>query len=165
MFALSERVCFYSKYSFKAKKPKLDTGNPTALSLHESMLALLSSQSADDSGNAEAGPSSGPDLEQRVVASISAEIAAALAQAQARIYEEEDDDEEEESEAEIAYADGIGPNTSGIRGGGAPSSPLSGAETQSGGGDSANLLGDIDEAFSIPLRTRKSNTVGQKRKR
>ena len=62
------------------------------------------------------------------MASISAELAAAIAQAQQRVYEDDDDDQEDdeddeldgsnesEYEQEMVGRDTIGPNTSGIRG-------------------------------------------------
>jgi hypothetical protein len=104
-------------------------------------------------------------LESRV-ASISAEIAAAIAQAQARQYEDEEDDDGEESELET-----IGPNTSGIRG--------ASDDRSIGGGmtpkDAARIVeeefeDDDGDAFPVPLRTRKSGKgngvgAGGKRKR
>jgi hypothetical protein len=104
-------------------------------------------------------------LEVRV-ASISAELAAAIAQAQSRVYEDEDDGEEEEdadeesgSGQEMGGHEMIGPNTSGIRG-------LDVGEKDG----QALTLGDDDDdsdAFPMPLRVRKPRepTVGMKRKR
>jgi len=91
-------------------------------------------------------------LEARV-ASISAEIAAAIAQAQARGYDDDDDDEEAEesgSGQEIGGDETIGPNTSGIRG-------VSEKEEE-----------EDSDAFPAPLRGRKAReltTSGKKRKR
>jgi hypothetical protein len=103
-------------------------------------------------------------LEVRV-ASISAEIAAAIAHAQSRVYEEEEEEDEideleDDSGAETGGPGKLGPNTSGIRGGDEPGS---------GGGD-----GDEDEdsdTFPVPLRARTVKTrdtatvAGAKRKR
>ena len=51
------------------------------------------------------------------VASIGAEIAAAIAQAQSRVYEDDDgEDDESGSGQEMGAPEIIGPNTSGIRG-------------------------------------------------
>lgn len=105
-------------------------------------------------------------LEVRV-ASISAEIAAAIAQAQSRVYEDEDDGEEEEEDAgeesgsgqEMGGHEMIGPNTSGIRGLGV------------GEKDGQILIhgedDDDSDAFPMPLRVRKPRepTAGMKRKR
>jgi hypothetical protein len=111
-------------------------------------------QTSEDSGSSEE-----PPLEVRV-ASISAEIAAAIAHAQSRLYED-DDDEEDESGQEVEAPETIGPNTSGIRG-------------DDGLRDGTKMLEVVDEdydsdAFPIPLRTRKGKEaltlVGAKRKR
>jgi len=103
-------------------------------------------------------------LEVRV-ASISAEIAAAIAHAQSRVYEEEEEEDEideldEDSGAETGGPGKLGPNTSGIRGG-------------DGKGESGTG-GDEDEdsdTFPMPLRGRNVRSrettavVGAKRKR
>jgi len=90
-------------------------------------------------------------LEARV-ASISAEIAAAIAQAQARGYDDDEEEEGEESGSgqEIGGDETIGPNTSGIRG-------VSEKEEE-----------EDSDAFPAPLRGRKAReltTSGKKRKR
>jgi hypothetical protein len=116
-------------------------------------------QTSDDSGSSEE-----PPLEVRV-ASISAEIAAAIAHAQTRLYDDDDDDDDEdeddESGQEVEGPETIGPNTSGIRG-------------DDGLHDGAKILeiedeDDDSDAFPIPLRTRKGKEaltlVGAKRKR
>jgi hypothetical protein len=111
-------------------------------------------QASEDSGSSEERP-----LEARV-ASISAEIAAAIAHAQSRLYEEDDDEDDDESGQEVDGPETIGPNTSGIR--------------DDGFRDGAKILevedeDDDSDAFPIPLRTRKGKEsltlVGAKRKR
>ncbi|KAJ8489674.1 hypothetical protein ONZ45_g13478 [Pleurotus djamor] len=113
-------------------------------------------------------------LEARV-ASISAEIAAALAQAHAREYHDDDEYEDEEDDEifgsgqEMGGSETIGPNTSGIRDldHDRPRRIESPRTIQAG-----LLLGDDDDdsdAFPIPLRTRKGKDsipmIGNKRKR
>ncbi len=101
-------------------------------------------------------------LEMRV-ASISAEIAAAIAQAQSRVYEDEEEEEEESGSGhEMGGIESIGPNTSGIRGEGL-SDPIEIEYQQIGGpGDD----GDDSDAFPAPLRARKQIALlGNKRKR
>lgn len=119
------------------------------------------------------GVQSEEPLEARV-ASISAEIAAAIAQAQSRVYEDDDEEDEEEDEEsgsgqEIGGPETIGPNTSGIRGLSDVDRDDRAAEDEGG-----LLLADGDEdddsdAFPIPLRTRKGkdpvSVIGTKRKR
>lgn len=96
------------------------------------------------------------------VASISAEIAAAIAQAQSRGYDDEEDEEGEESGSgqEMGGMETIGPNTSGIRG-------VNGED--GGERDEMSGHGEDDEdsdAFPAPLRGRKAVTSGSnKRKR
>jgi len=96
------------------------------------------------------------------VASISAELAAAIAQAQSRVYDENEDDEENDEDEggeesgsgqEMGSPETIGANISGIRG----------FDAISEGEDD-----DDSDAFPQPLRTRKSKepiAVGTKRKR
>ncbi|GJE90905.1 C2H2-type zinc finger protein [Phanerochaete sordida] len=157
------------KYSFKSKKPKLDPSAPGA-NLTESVRAVLHQPGDGSDGSASLSPASDNALESRVMASISAEIAAALAQAQARAYDE-DEDEEYESGSDLerhAEGSGIGPRTSGIRGEGERDPGRSSAE-----GEREGLLPTVDEEeedeFPIPLRTRKGKepvgVVGLKRKR
>lgn len=111
-------------------------------------------------------PSRDEPLEVRV-ASISAEIAAAIAQAQSRSYEDEEDEEGEESGSgqEMGAIEMIGPNTSGIRG-------VSMEERAPHGHKEGNFgLREEDEdsdAFPAPLRGRKARELvasGSKRKR
>jgi hypothetical protein len=101
------------------------------------------------------------------VASIGAEIAAAIAQAQSRVYEvdEEEDDEDEESGSgqELVGPEIIGPNTSGIRDLGNEAAPSVDKE-----GRILVEEDDDSDAFPMPLRTRRgkdSPTIGNKRKR
>jgi hypothetical protein len=107
------------------------------------------------------------------VASISAEIAAAIAQARSRNFEDADDDDDDDeggeesgSGQEVAYPETIGPNTSGIRGAGEGDADP-GAKTVA-----AQHQDDEDEdsdAFPQPLHSRKPRdnlvSAGTKRKR
>ncbi|KAF9246516.1 hypothetical protein BU15DRAFT_40396 [Melanogaster broomeanus] len=166
------------KYSFKAKKQKVSCETDD-LELEESVrtISALFSQAGGTNGMApRSTEGSGTDepLEARV-ASISAEIAAAIAQASSRVLEADDDEVEEEegveeddgegwssgSGHEIGGAESIVPNTSGIRG--------------NGGGGESGCAGGVEEddedsdTFPIPLRTRKGkepvSLIGLKRKR
>lgn len=100
------------------------------------------------------------------VASISAEIAAAIAQAQSRVYDDEDDEDEDEesgSGQEMGGPETIVPNTSGIRG-------LGGGENRIMDKEGRRLVEEDDDsdAFPVPLRARKgkdSPVTGNKRKR
>lgn len=158
------------KYNFKAKKQKV-TDETVDLTLEESVrtISALFSQTANH-GPPRSAECIGPDepLESRV-ASISAEIAAAIAQASSRALDdgedEEDEDEIEEEDGEgwgagsgneMSMGESIVPNTSGIR----------------GGGSAKGYVEEDDEdsdTFPIPLRTRKGKdpaaVVGMKRKR
>lgn len=109
------------------------------------------------------------------MASISAEIAAAIAQAQSRGYDEDEEDEDEDDEGEeesgsgqeMAAPETIGPNTSGIRGLDNEGPTLGGSLKHV---DSATRDEDEDsDTFPQPLRSRKSKEVltatGSKRKR
>jgi hypothetical protein len=160
---------FIRRFSYKAKRRKLgdDDGDReleesvrtiTALLAHSDGVRNL--QTSEDSGSSEEAP-----LEVRV-ASISAEIAAAIAHAQSRLYDDDDDDDDgeeddDESGQEVEGPETVGPNTSGIRG-------------DDGLRDAAKILvveddDDDSDAFPIPLRTRKGKEaltlVGAKRKR
>lgn len=157
------------KYSFKPKKPKLDPSAPGA-NLTESVRAVWQNSGDGSDGSASLSPTSDSALESRVMASISAEIAAALAQAQARAFED-DEDEDYESGSDLerhGTGSGIGPKTSGIRGESGRDPGRSSAE-----GEREGLLPTVDEEeedeFPIPLRTRKGKepvgVVGLKRKR
>lgn len=119
------------------------------------------------------------------VANISAEIAAAIAQTRSRTYGDVHEDDNEKSGSESGQEVGgretqIGPNTSGIRGGGGTQGdetdddedgPVMG--TGKDGPFRTGILQDDDDdedAFPIPLRTRKGGRdsiaiVGSKRKR
>lgn len=94
------------------------------------------------------------------VASISAEIAAAIAQAQSRGYEDEEDEEEESgSGQEMGGMETIGPNTSGIRG-------IN--DEDSGDKDEMSSHGEDDDdsdAFPAPLRGRKAAVASGSNKR
>jgi hypothetical protein len=153
---------FIRRYSYKSKRRKIGDDDDdreleesvrtiTALLAHSD--GARNMQTSEDSGSSEE-----PPLEVRV-ASISAEIAAAIAHAQSRLYEDDEDDDE--SGQEVEGPETIGPNTSGIRG-------------DNGLRDGAKILevqdeDDDSDAFPIPLRTRKGKEaltlVGAKRKR
>lgn len=99
------------------------------------------------------------------VASIRAEIAAAIAQAHSHVFEDDDVEEDVESGQELASPAMIGPNTSGIRGDDG---------FEKGNDESLVILeedgeDDDGDAFPIPLRTRRAKelvaAVGSKRKR
>lgn len=159
MSHFNSRSCL-RKYDFKGKKRKISEDDDEQ-SLAESVRTISALFQAG--GNALQPDAS---LEVRV-ASIGAEIAAAIAQAQSRVYEidEEEDEEDEESGSgqELAGPEIIGPNTSGIRD--------LGNEAASGVDKEGRIFVEEDDdsdAFPVPLRTRKgkdSPTIGNKRKR
>ena len=128
--------------------------------------ALLLPQSPEGEGSSSLSPTSDTVLEARV-ATISAEIAAALAQAQVRAFEEEEDDDYDSGSDLGHHAEGIGPKTSGIRSSGDREPGREVVEKK----DREGLLPTVDEEdeFPIPLRTRKGKepvgVVGLKRKR
>ncbi|KAF8163303.1 hypothetical protein B0H34DRAFT_318112 [Crassisporium funariophilum] len=154
------------KYNFKGKKRKI-MDHDDEQELAESVRTISALFQAG--GNSMLPSRDGPDepLEVRV-ASISAEIAAAIAQAQSRGYEDEEDEEGEESGSgqEMGGLETIGPNTSGIRGlsvgerAGPPEKEGS-AELREGEED------EDSDAFPAPLRARKARELaaGSKRKR
>jgi hypothetical protein len=170
------------KYNFKAKKQKV-FDETADIELEESVrtISALFSQTTNAnhtaSGSAECSGSDEP-LGSRV-ASISAEIAAAIAQASSQALDGEDEDgvEEEDGEgwgagsgSDMGMAESIVPNTSGIRGDGG------GRERgcTRGNGVGRKGIGCVEEddedsdTFPIPLRTRKgkdASVVGMKRKR
>jgi hypothetical protein len=150
----------HRKYNFKGKKRKL-TDDDEDRELAESVRTISALFQA---GNSLAGSNPDEPLEMRV-ASISAEIAAAIAQAQSRAYEDEEEEEEESgSGQEMGGVESIGPNTSGIRGEGVAESMEEGDRQRVGGpGDD----GDDSDAFPVPLRARKqlALTGNLKRKR
>lgn len=155
------------KYDFKGKKRKISEADEEQ-SLAESVRTISALFQAGSNAilpSSRNGLQPDSSLDVRV-ASIGAEIAAAIAQAQSRVYEvdEEEDDEDEESGSgqELGGSEIIGPNTSGIRD--------LGNEAASGVDKGRILVEEDDDsdAFPMPLRTRKgkdSPTVGNKRKR
>lgn len=175
----------FSKYSFKAKRPKLTDPSKEEQDLEASVrtLSALFVQ-GDPNIIAAHGPSEDAVLDERVAATLSAELVAAFAQ-QAQeagatahtmhdLYDEPEIEDEDELEPEDdPYSSGPehGPAQfgSGSGGGSRTPSPLradlrSGAEAQGNkpGPGGANgevqvmILEGLDgEAFSIPLRARK----------
>lgn len=161
-------MTFYRKYSFKSKKPKLDPNAPGAnlVDTVRAVSTLLVPSAEGSEASSSLSPTSDQALEPQVVATISREIAAALAQAHARAIEEADEDDYE-SGSDLGHGEGIGPKTSGIRGSGGRDPGRTSAEREREG-----LLPTVDEEedeFPIPLRTRKGKepvgVVGLKRKR
>lgn len=160
---LSFNISFCRRYSYKSKRRKIGDDDDDDQELEESVRTITAlfgqnreARTPPDSGSSEEQP-----LEARV-ASISAEIAAALVQAQSRVYEDEEDDEDDDEYGlEVDGPETIGPNTSGIRG-------------DDGLRDGTRILeveddDDDSDAFPVPLRTRKGKEsfglVGTKRKR
>lgn len=147
---------WHSKYNFKGKKRKLMEDDDDDQELAESVRTISALfQAGGNSIMPSRASATDEPLEARV-ASISAEIAAAIAQAQARGYDDDDDDDEEGEESgsgqEIGGDETIGPNTSGIRG-----------VSEKGGEEDED-----SDAFPAPLRGRKAReltTSGKKRKR
>lgn len=150
-------ICPLRKYSFKVKKQKV-SDDTVDLALEESVRTISALFSQTVPRSAECSGSDEP-LESRV-ASISAEIAAAIAQASSRGLDGEDEAEEDEIDDEDGEGwSGSGnemvmANTSGIR----------------DSGDKGVVEDDEDsDTFPIPLRTRKGKdsaaVVGTKRKR
>ena len=111
-------------------------------------------------GDTQCGAPDGQALEPQLAASLSEELAVALAQAQARILDDyaDDDDDEDGSGQEVSSGEFIGPTTSGIRDeDSAPprvvrEAPLEVCLQDALGGDDA-----LD--FAIPLRKRKTDDV------
>lgn len=148
-----------SRYNFKGKKRKIDEEEE-----HQLAESVRTISALFQGGNGAVNGRGDEPLEVRV-ASISAEIAAAIAHAQSRVYEEEEEEDEideldEDSGAETGGPGKLGPNTSGIRGG-------------DGKGESGTG-GDEDEdsdTFPMPLRGRNVRSrettavAGAKRKR
>ncbi|KAJ7273715.1 hypothetical protein B0H12DRAFT_1090770 [Mycena haematopus] len=120
------------KYSFKAKRRKVSEEEDDDEELADSVRTISALFQAGG------GVDSDQPLEVRV-ASIGAEIAAAIAQAQSRMYEDDDDDDEDENESQET----IGPNTSGIRGGENRADDEDGPEEED------------SDAFPMPLRPRR----------
>ncbi|KAJ7709904.1 hypothetical protein B0H17DRAFT_1029691 [Mycena rosella] len=123
------------KYSFKAKRRKISEEEEDE-ELADSVRTI--------SALFQAGGGLGPDqpLEVRV-ASIGAEIAAAIAHAQSRIYDDDDDEDEDENSSP---QETIGPNTSGIRGGEHRTEDDDGPEEEEE---------EDSDAFPMPLRSRR----------
>ncbi|KAG5641283.1 hypothetical protein DXG03_005574 [Asterophora parasitica] len=155
------------RYNFKGKKRRIHEEDDDDRDLAESVRTISALFQAG--GNAILPAAGGAlnvePLEVRV-ASISAEIAAAIAQAQSRVYADDDDDEDDfhsGSGQEIDGPEVIGPNTSGIRG-------LDTGDSRTADKDGRRLVDEDDDsdAFPAPLRTRKgkdSPVAGSKRKR
>lgn len=143
----------YRKYNFKGKKRKL-TDDDEDRELAESVRTISALFQA---GNSLAGSNPDEPLEMRV-ASISAEIAAAIAQAQSRAYEDEEE-EESGSGQEMGGVESIGPNTSGIRGEGV----MGEGNRQRVGGPGDD--GEDSDAFPAPLRARKQLALAGNLKR
>ncbi|KAJ6496679.1 hypothetical protein C8R47DRAFT_1042373 [Mycena vitilis] len=128
------------KYSFKAKRRKVSEEDEEE-ELADSVRTI--------SALFQAGGDLGSDqpLEIRV-ASIGAEIAAAIAHAQSRMYQDDDDDDDDD-ENENGSQETIGPNTSGIRGGEDRADEDDGPEEE-----------EDSDAFPMPLRTRRRGKEG-----
>ncbi|KAJ6596895.1 hypothetical protein DFH09DRAFT_1023299 [Mycena vulgaris] len=121
------------KYSFKAKRRKISEEDEDE-ELADSVRTISALFQAGG------GLGSGQPLEVRV-ASIGAEIAAAIAHAQSRIYDDDDEDEDGEDGSQET----IGPNTSGIRGG----------ENRAEDEDGPEEEEEDSDAFPMPLRSRR----------
>ncbi|KAL4074432.1 hypothetical protein V8B97DRAFT_1868615 [Scleroderma yunnanense] len=156
------------KYNLKSKKQKMSGVDDPELEESVRTLSALFSQAsnANRGGRSAEGAGSHEALEARV-ASISAEIAAAIAQASSRTLDADEDELEEEEGEEDSWGsrhdtgalESIMPKTSGIRG-----------ESRRMGSVSDDLDDDEDsDTFPIPLRTRKGkeavSIIGTKRKR
>ncbi|KAI0957701.1 hypothetical protein AcW1_006007 [Taiwanofungus camphoratus] len=152
------------KYNFKAKKPKMD-GEGDDAALEESVRSLSALLAQSDANMQGFTPESlqlhaaQGGLEPHVAASLSEELAAALAQAHARVrtYGDAGEDDEDDDD-ELGAAEGIGPLTSGIRGG----TRAMVGDRAAGGGVIVQVeeaFGGEDERFAIPLRARKGAQV------
>jgi len=152
------------KYNFRGKRRKV-TEEDDDRELAESVRTISALfQAGGNAMLATTGNSLQDEPLEVRVASISAEIAAAIAQAQSRVYE----DVEDEDDADVQSISGqegddpgmVVPNTSGIRGRGDLGLDK----------DGRGLVEEDDDsdAFPVPLRARKSrelSLVGSKRKR
>ncbi|KAI0362363.1 hypothetical protein OH77DRAFT_47161 [Trametes cingulata] len=186
------------KYSFKAKRPKLADSGAADQDLEASVRTLSALLSQGDPNIASTGQATDdPLIGERMAATLTAEIAAALAHqtpgyvadGRVHLYDSGEPDEDDELEEEDQYESGPerGPPEYQLRGGQ--------SETTSNGGSPVDLTGDVrakaaragtgnevqvmivegldDEAFPIPLRTRKGKEPvgtalvgsGMKRKR
>jgi hypothetical protein len=156
-----------SKYNFKGKKRKLGDDDE-----HDLVESVRTISALFQAGDPSAASSTDPHVPfDTQVASISAEIAAAIAQAQSRAYDDDEEDEDEDDEGEeesgsgqeMAAPETIGPNTSGIRG-------LDNEGPSLKTVDSTIREEDEDsDAFPQPLRRRNPKetltAAGSKRKR
>ncbi|KAI0673006.1 hypothetical protein C8Q78DRAFT_693580 [Trametes maxima] len=159
------------KYSFKAKRPKLADPDTADQDLEASVRTLSALLTQGDPGIVSGEPPTcHPSLDGHVAATLSAEIAAALAQqtqglstaGHVNLYDDEEPDEEDELE-EDQYGSGPepGPPEYRVRDEGLAVSRedprnLHGAKV--GVGNEVQVMiveGLDDEAFPIPLRTRK----------
>lgn len=149
------------RYNFKGKKRRIEDDEDRELA---ESVRTISALFQGSNGSVLQGGRGDESLEVRV-ASISAEIAAAIAHAQSRVYEEEEEEDEideldEDSGAETGGPGKLGPNTSGIRGGDDKE------ESGTGGDDD-----DDSDTFPVPLRGRTvkgretTAVAGAKRKR
>ena len=150
------------KYNFKGKKRKI-TDEDDEQELAESVRTI---SALFQTGNNSVLPPQDVDepLEVRV-ASISAEIAAAIAQAQARGYDDEEDEDGEESGSGQEMGT-IGPNTSGIRGVSVSDVGEHGERPNPGIREGEEE--EDSDAFPAPLRARKAREMAastSKRKR
>lgn len=163
-----------SKYSFKPKRPRLDTESDDYLEESVQTISVLLSQ-ADVHHMAPPIAMNVPTV-AATMPPLTAEMAAALAQRRIQVYEEEDEGDES-SGPEFGISDGLRAQMSA----GAKSSTLDvGDDRASGGGAGVEPVvhilegvegeDDVDvDDFPIPLRTRNGKepvgVVGVKRKR
>ncbi|KAF4615351.1 hypothetical protein D9613_003058 [Agrocybe pediades] len=155
------------KYNFKGKKRKLNEEDEEDddRELVESVRSLTALFQPNASSNNQ------PLAVQ--MASISVELAAAIAQVQSSKSQEYEDEEDEESGSaqENGHAETIGPNTSGIRGVNGDDNGEKGKLSSMQEAEEEEEEEEEDEdsdAFPVPLRERKARetaTVGSKRKR
>ncbi|KAH6918584.1 zinc finger and SCAN domain-containing protein 5 [Coprinopsis sp. MPI-PUGE-AT-0042] len=163
------------KYDFKGKKRKVVEDEDELAKSVRAISAMLQ----NGNGLVTSADGAGQDIPiEAHVASISAEIAAAIAQARSRNFEDADDDDDDDeggeesgSGQEVAYPETIGPNTSGIRGAG-EGEVDPGAKTMPPPTSQHQEEDDDDEdsdAFPQPLHSRKPRdtlvSAGTKRKR
>ena len=144
------------RYNFKGKKRKIEDDDDHELA---ESVRTISALFQGGNGTVLEDVQTAESLEVRV-ASISAEIAAAIAHAQSRVYEEEEEEDEiDELEDDSGAESGkLGPNTSGIRG---EDGPVSRGRDDD----------DDSDTFPMPLRARSVKSrdtiavAGAKRKR
>lgn len=147
------------KYNFKGKKRKI-TDDDEEQELAESVRTISALFQAGSNSMLPSQEGDEP-LEVRV-ASISAEIAAAIAQAQARGYDNEEDEDGEESGSGQEMGT-IGPNTSGIRG--VSVSDVMVHRERSSSRIREGEEEDDSDAFPAPLRARKARELAASGKR